>query len=128
MTSSKYLASLDYLVVELNYFGNQYCDCDLICGHENNPRQTWQHGVPTWCFLWRLLRCVGLEAALLDRTVLSLCVSPCKQQNEVKCSPQQFGQSENFEAVLSKHCFVCLRDLTCQVLVNSWCYYRAVFL
>ncbi len=34
--------------------------------------RTWQHSVPTWCFLWRLLRCVRLEAALLDR---SLCVS-----------------------------------------------------
>ncbi len=34
-----------------------------------NCVRTWQHSVPTWCFLWRLLRCAWLEAALLDRSV-----------------------------------------------------------
>ncbi len=43
--------------------------------------------MPTWCFLWRLLRCVRLEAALLER---SLCVSSkycesCKRADVSLC-------------------------------------------
>ncbi len=57
------------------HVARQFCMLWKTRGHENNPRgklRTWQHSMPTWCFLWRLLRCVWLEAALLDR---SLCVS-----------------------------------------------------
>ncbi len=49
------------------HVARQFCMLWKTRGHEN-----WQHSVPTWCFLWRLLRCVWLEAALLDRSV---CVS-----------------------------------------------------
>ncbi len=53
------------------HVARQYCMLWKTRGHEKNPQQTAaiHSSVPKLCFLWRQLRCVWLEAALLDQSV-----------------------------------------------------------
>ncbi len=47
---------------------------------------TSQHcSMPNWCFLWRLLRCVWLEAALQDRSVCVITTYLNTQQQSHLC-------------------------------------------
>ncbi len=76
--------------------------------------RTWQHSVPTWCFLWRLLRCARLEAAQLDRSV---CVikSTARAIRE-QTSPNAFSR----RTLMSYDCHTLLSRDTCNRSLCGW--------